>query len=187
MGVCYFDTSVFLAVLNGEPTAAGVRALLRELRRDKTKIYTSILTIQEASVAAIRAGSPADSLHSEISKFARVQTITREIAVTSAHLEAEILKKMNKSDLSEEERIGNNRRRKWDCFHIATALELHVSVRFWPYRQLAFSDSRLPCERYGCSCGSGPIPETVAKNKGGEASHCRSHVCPGSFDCPSGP
>jgi transposase InsO family protein len=26
-----------------------------------------------------------------------------------------------------------------------------VSVRFWPYRQLVFSVSRLPCERYGWS------------------------------------
>jgi hypothetical protein len=26
-----------------------------------------------------------------------------------------------------------------------------VSVRFWPYRQLDFSVSRCPCERYGFS------------------------------------
>ena len=125
MSICYFDTSVFLAVLKGEPTAVGVRGLLRELRHEKVKIYTSILTIQEASVAAIRAGSDPGSLHAEISKFAKIQTITREIAITASILEGQILQKMSKLDLSEEERIGHNRRRKWDCFHIATALELH--------------------------------------------------------------
>jgi predicted nucleic acid-binding protein len=130
VGICYFDTSVFLALLNGEQSAAEVRALLRELKRDKSKIYTSIVTIQEVSVAALRAGGRADSLHAEISKFARIQTITREIALCAAQLEADILKKMKKADLSEEERIGNNRRRKWDCFHIATALELHCRLLY---------------------------------------------------------
>jgi predicted nucleic acid-binding protein len=125
MADCYFDTSVFLAILNGEPTAASIRALLRELKRDKTKIYTSIITVQEVSVQAFRAGGRADALCAEISKLARIQTITREISLTAAQLEAEVIEKMKPSDLTEEQRIGQNRRRKWDCFHIATALELH--------------------------------------------------------------
>jgi hypothetical protein len=37
-------------------------------------------------------------------------------------------------------------RRFYGCEHVAD-----VSVRFWPYRQLAFSVPRWPCERYGCS------------------------------------
>jgi predicted nucleic acid-binding protein len=123
--VCYFDTSVFLAILNGESSAASIRALLRELKRDKTKIYTSIITVQEVSVQAFRAGGRADALCAEISKLARIQTVTREISLTSAKLEAELLQKMHPGDLTDEERIGQNRRRKWDCFHIATALELN--------------------------------------------------------------
>ena len=124
MSACYFDTSIFLAILNGEPTAASIRSLLRELKHDKVRIYTSIITVQEACVQAFRAGGRADDLHAQIAKLARIQTITREISLRSAQLEAEIIRKMRPADLSEEERIGQNRRRKWDCFHVATALEL---------------------------------------------------------------
>jgi predicted nucleic acid-binding protein len=136
MSACYFDTSVFLAILNGESTAASIRSLLRELKQDKVKIYTSILTVQEASVQAFRGGGRADDLHAQIAKLARIQTITREISLGSARLEAEIILKMRPADLSEEERIGQNRRRKWDCFHIATALELNC-------RQLYTLDDKM--------------------------------------------
>ncbi|HTX41491.1 MAG TPA: type II toxin-antitoxin system VapC family toxin [Acidobacteriaceae bacterium] len=125
MADCYFDTSVFLAILNGEPSAVSIRALLRELKRDKLKIYTSIITVQEVAVQAFRGGGRADALCAEISKLARIQTITREVALTAARLEAELIQKMKPADLTVEEKIGQNRRRKWDCFHIATALELH--------------------------------------------------------------
>jgi predicted nucleic acid-binding protein len=125
MADCYFDTSVFLAILNGEPSAVAIRALLRELKRERAKIYTSIITVQEISVQAFRGGGRADALCAEISKLARIQTITREIALTAARLEADLIKKMKPGDLSDEQRIGQNRRRKWDCFHIATALELN--------------------------------------------------------------
>jgi predicted nucleic acid-binding protein len=125
MADCYFDTSVFLAILNGEPSAVAIRALLRELKRERAKIYTSIITVQEISVQAFRSGGRADALCAEISKLARIQNITREIALTAARLEADLIKKMKPGDLSDEQRIGQNRRRKWDCFHIATALELN--------------------------------------------------------------
>jgi predicted nucleic acid-binding protein len=130
MSTCYFDTSVFLAILNGEATATSVRALLRELKHEKVRIYTSIITVQEASVQVFRAGGRADDLHAQIAKLARIQTITREISLTSARLEAEIIRKMRPHELSEEERIGQNRRRKWDCFHIATALELNCAYLY---------------------------------------------------------
>jgi len=124
MNTCYFDTSIFLAILNGEPTATGIRALLRELKQEKTRIYTSIITVQEACVQVFRAGGRADEMHAQIAKLARIQTITREISLTAARLEAEIIRKMRPNELKDEERIGQNRRRKWDCFHIATAFEL---------------------------------------------------------------
>lgn len=124
MSTCYFDTSVFLAILNGEPTATSVRALLRELKQDKARIYTSIITVQEASVQVFRAGGRADEMHAQIAKLARIQTITRDISLTSARLEAEIIRNMRPLELTDEERIGQNRRRKWDCFHLATAIEL---------------------------------------------------------------
>jgi predicted nucleic acid-binding protein len=126
----YLDTSVFLAILNGEPTGPGIRALLRELKIAKAKVYTSIITIQEASVEAIRAGARGDDLYGQIGKLARTQTITREIAIRAAQLEARVIQKMRPADLSEEERIGLNRRRKWDCFHIATAMDLGCAALY---------------------------------------------------------
>jgi hypothetical protein len=62
--------------------------------------------------------------------LARIQTITREISLMAAKLEAELIQKMKPDDLTEEERIGQNRRRKWDCFHIATALELNCQYLY---------------------------------------------------------
>jgi predicted nucleic acid-binding protein len=123
----YFDTSVFLAILNGEDAGAGIRALLRELKRDKVRIYTSILTVQEVSVQSFQAGQSYDDNHAKVNKIARVYSITREIALTSAKLEASMKDRMKKLDLTEEQRIGQNRRRKWDCFHIATAMCLECT------------------------------------------------------------
>ena len=83
------------------------------------EVYTSIITIQEVSVLSFRAGTLVEDNHAKINKLARIQTITREIALTAAKLEAIIINKASPKD-----RIENNRRRKWDCFHIATAIQL---------------------------------------------------------------
>jgi predicted nucleic acid-binding protein len=47
----YFDSSVFLAIFMGSDPA--IKALLKELKRDKIRIYTSIITIQEVSSANV--------------------------------------------------------------------------------------------------------------------------------------
>ncbi|MBV9763130.1 MAG: type II toxin-antitoxin system VapC family toxin [Acidobacteriaceae bacterium] len=119
MGGCvYFDTSVFLAIFNGEPTAKGIRGLLRELKREKARIYTSIITVQEVSVLSFRAGRVYDDNHAKVAKLARLFTANREVALTAAKLEAQIIDQTTEKDQVE------NRRRKWDCFHIATAMVL---------------------------------------------------------------
>ena len=130
MRTAYFESSVFLAILNGEDAGAGIRALLRELKREKVRIYTSILTVQEVSVQSFQAGHSYDDNHAKINKIARIYTITREIALTCAKLEATIKDGINKATLTEEERIGQNRRRKWDCFHIATAMCLECTTLY---------------------------------------------------------
>ena len=53
----YFDSSVFLSIFMGESSGPSIKQLLQELTRDKTKIYTSIITIQEVSVHAFRRGA----------------------------------------------------------------------------------------------------------------------------------
>jgi predicted nucleic acid-binding protein len=112
----YFDSSVFLAIFMGSDSA--IKALLKELRRDKIRIYTSIVTIQEVSVQTFRKGFPAADNYAKVSKLARIQGVTKEIALTAAKLEAQIIDQTAVKDRED------NKRRKWDCFHVATAMEL---------------------------------------------------------------
>jgi len=53
----YFDSSVFLAIFMGEASGPVIKELLKELRRDKIRIYTSVITIQEVSVKPFRKGA----------------------------------------------------------------------------------------------------------------------------------
>jgi predicted nucleic acid-binding protein len=114
----YFDSSVFLAIFMGEASGLSIKELLKELRRDKIRIYTSIVTIQEVSVQTFRKRAAAADNYTKVNKLARIHGITKEIALTAAKLEAQILDEMKPKDREE------NRQRKWDCFHLATAMEL---------------------------------------------------------------
>lgn len=114
----YFDSSVFLAIFMGEASGPSIKELLRELRRDKVRIYTSIVTIQEVSVQTFRKRASAADNYTKVNKLARIHGVTKEIALTAAKLEAQILDETKPKDREE------NRRRKWDCFHLATAMEL---------------------------------------------------------------
>ena len=115
----YIDSSVFLAIFNGEGTGPEIRELLRELKRGKIKIITSIITVQEVSVASYRTAEIATDNHIRVNKFAQIESVTRDVALTAAKIEASVLDR-SKSSTAEEKR-EDNKRRKWDCFHIATA------------------------------------------------------------------
>jgi predicted nucleic acid-binding protein len=112
-----------------------IRELLEELSEDKVRLYTSILTVQEMAVATYRAGTLARDTYGDISSIARVYSLTKEVALTAAKSEAELkdltdkqrAKRSKKKAETEDEkldRICENRRRKWDCFHIATAQQI---------------------------------------------------------------
>jgi predicted nucleic acid-binding protein len=124
----YFDSSVFLAIFVGSDPQ--IKELLKELRRDKIRIYTSIVTIQEVSVQTFRKGFSASDNYTKVNKLARIQGITKEIALTAAKLEAQII------DQTAPKEREDNKRRKWDCFHVATAMELGC-------RTLYASDEKL--------------------------------------------
>jgi predicted nucleic acid-binding protein len=62
----YFDSSVFLAIFMGSDPS--IKALLKELRRDKIRIYTSIVTVQEVSVQTFRRGFPAADNYAKVNK-----------------------------------------------------------------------------------------------------------------------
>jgi predicted nucleic acid-binding protein len=114
----YFDSSVFLAIFMGEASGPAIRELLKELRRDKVRIYTSIITVQEVSVQTFRKGAQATDNYSKVSKLSRIEGITKDIALEAAKIEAQIIDQMKAKDRED------NKRRKWDCFHIATAMAL---------------------------------------------------------------
>jgi len=120
----YFDTSVFLEIgAKRSKHSKNIRALLKELKMDKVRIYTSILTIQEVSVLSYRRGALARDDYGKVSAFARIAGISKDIALTAAKREAEI-----KDDAKKD--MEDNRRRKWDCFHIATAQQLNCSTLY---------------------------------------------------------
>jgi predicted nucleic acid-binding protein len=137
MTAAYFDTNVFMDIFLSSPAAPGIRALLRELKRDKVRLYTSIITVQEVSVLSFRAGRAFDDNHAKVNKMARIQTITREIALTAAKLEAQML------DLTPQRDQIENRRRKWDCFHIATAMALGCSALYTTDQAMLARQARL--------------------------------------------
>jgi predicted nucleic acid-binding protein len=129
----YFDTSVFVEMASKKSKYRKcIRELLQDLQRNKVRIYTSMITVQELAVATFRAGVTAKDTYGDIHSIARIYNLTKEVALTAAKYEAR-LKDMaeaergkrdsKKAETEDEklERICENRRRKWDCFHIATA------------------------------------------------------------------
>ena len=132
----YFDTSIFLEMATKRSKhKAHIRELLKAFQEDKVRLYTSIITVEEVSVAIFRRGSVARDTYGDISKIARIYTVNKEIALTAAKYEA-ALKDITQAELSKRdpkkpeteeeklERICENRRRRWDCLHLATAQHL---------------------------------------------------------------
>jgi len=113
----YFDSTVFLSVITADKCADDVKKLLVELQAAKARIYTSIVSIQEVSVDSFRRGTVAVDNHARVKKLARVEGITRDIAITAAKIEAQVIDGYG----SAADKKADNKRRKWDCFHIATA------------------------------------------------------------------
>jgi predicted nucleic acid-binding protein len=73
--------------------------------------------VQEVSVLTFRRGALARDHFARIAKLARIVNMNKEIALTAAKLEAGIADEAKEKE--EERRL--KQRRKWDCFHIATA------------------------------------------------------------------
>jgi predicted nucleic acid-binding protein len=114
----YFDTSVFLDIFaKTSENKQAIFGLVNELREAKVVIYTSILTVEEASVLTYRRGQVVKDNHKLINKMAKIWGIDRQIALTTAKHEASIRDIFKEKD----EDAEMKQRRRWDCFHIATA------------------------------------------------------------------
>src|SRR5438874_1765852 len=86
----YFDTSVFTAIFKGEATGPTIKELLKELKGNKVRVYTSIITVQEVSVEPYRRGTVVEDRFEKVNKIARIEGISKEIALTAAKYEAHI-------------------------------------------------------------------------------------------------
>lgn len=129
----YFDTSVFIEMgAKKSKHAKNIKVLLDDLKAEKARIYTSILTVQELSVASYRKATAGRDTYGDINRMARIYGITKDVVLTAAKREAELKditaeneerRDPRKPETDEQrlERICENRRRKWDCFHLATA------------------------------------------------------------------
>jgi predicted nucleic acid-binding protein len=123
----YFDTNVFIDLFaKNSKHASKIRELLLELRREKIRIYTSMLTVQEISVLTFRRGRIARDNYSEIARLARIWTIDKDIALTAAKREAELRDMFHET----EEEAEMKQRRRWDSIHVATAQVLRCSRLF---------------------------------------------------------
>ena len=87
----YFDSSVFLSILNGDSSALQIRSLLADLQKERIKICTSIITIQEVSVGCYRHGSTTTDNHGYVKKLARIEGVTRDVALMAAKIEAQMI------------------------------------------------------------------------------------------------
>ena len=54
--------------------------------------------------------------------------ITKDVALTAARLEAHLTDLVQSP--SDREQVKENRRRKWDCFHVATALDRNCGILY---------------------------------------------------------
>jgi predicted nucleic acid-binding protein len=122
----YLDSSVFLDVFEGRDEDGQIRALFKELKKKKAKVHTSIITIEEVSVSNFRKGRMTNQNYEKVHKFARIEGIDRDVALTTAKFEAALLDSTAK--LSDQEKAAENKRRRWDLFHIATAVSLGCST-----------------------------------------------------------
>ncbi len=133
--IVYFDTSIFIELATKRSKhKARIKALLKELGEERAKIYTSIVTVQEVSVAAYRPGLIARDTYGDVmATGAKVKGIDKDIALTCAKNEAVLKHNADESKKKAEtfeqklEQACENRRRKWDCFHVATAQVCHCT------------------------------------------------------------
>jgi hypothetical protein len=111
---------------------------MRNANQDKCRICTSILTIQEVSVASFLFGGDQSDNYAKVDRFARIHGVTKDIVLVAAKLEASILERMKRSSTQEQKAMKP--RRKLDCLHIATALEMKCR---WIY---SFDPGMLKCQ-----------------------------------------
>src|SRR5439155_9532619 len=97
--------------------------------------------------------------HTKVSKLARIAGITKEIALTAAKYEA-IVREAAKQSGETDKDAEQNRRRKWDCFHMATAVALNCQTVYALDTQFATKRKQLGLE--AVLSVSAPAPQKLS-------------------------
>ncbi len=84
------------------------------------------MTIQEVSVVSYQFGTVATDNHARVHKIARIESVTKDVALTAAKVEAQVISGYQ----SPAEKANDSKRRKFDCFHIATAMNMACKVLY---------------------------------------------------------
>src|SRR5208282_4852830 len=84
--IVYFDTSIFIEIAAKKSKyKRHIKTLLKELGEERARIYTSIITVEEVSVAAYRPGEIARDTYGDVKAVgAKVRGIDKDIALTCA-------------------------------------------------------------------------------------------------------
>ena len=77
MESAYFDSSPFIAIFKEEDRNEDIRELLRELKKQRVRISTSIITIQEVSVLSYRFGTIASDNYVRVNRLARIEGLSK--------------------------------------------------------------------------------------------------------------
>jgi predicted nucleic acid-binding protein len=153
--IVYFDTSMFIEIAAKKSKyKRHIKTLLKELDEERARIYTSIITVQEVSVAAYRPGEIARDTYGDVKALAKVRGIDKDVALTCAKIEAALKHIADQEDAKRDksrpeprdrqiERACENRRRKWDCFHVATAQIAHCTELYTTDTKLLKRPSQL--------------------------------------------
>lgn len=130
----YFDSSLWVAILAEETTVDDVTTLIQEIKRDRGRILTSILTLTEISV---RAYSQDPQKVTEgmtlVSAAAAICNLTQEVALLTAKIEAQFMTSVWSAE-------GANLRRRWDALHLATAAPFKADVFYTFDKRLLNAD-----------------------------------------------
>jgi predicted nucleic acid-binding protein len=128
--IVYLDTSFFIGLLEDEagrrPAARGV---LRYEHREGSKIFTSLLTINEFTVRyydehkhTLDCEEKIDQVIAAIRELALVEAITDNIARDAARLMS-IWGELRNTAIP---KLPRDRNFRWDALHLATANRLHA-------------------------------------------------------------
>ncbi len=110
--IAYFDSNLWLAFLKGEPGhVEDVRTLLKEIKENRGRVVTSVITLIEVAIKAYRVSpAKANTYYSTIDNLATIYAVSPPIALLAAKIE------------------GQFRVRRWDAVHLATAAHHNASV-----------------------------------------------------------